>query len=254
MDRDVEETAATPLADERLSLDELREAWPLLDRQDRIEGFLILDRPVAEDFFFTLSSRDQAEILADMPAVQRRSWLRLMAPDDVVDLIQETPEEEREALLALLDATTRHEVLALLAYAEDRAGGLMSPRYARVRPDMTVDEAITYLRRQARENLETIYYAYVLDAAQHILGVVSFRELFTARPEQRVRDIMELDVVTVPEDMDQESVSQLFARHDLAVIPVVDDEGRMKGIVTVDDIVDVVQEEATEDIQKIGGT
>src|SRR5581483_7358734 len=139
-------------------------------------------------------------------------------------------------------------------YAEDRAGGLMSPRYARVRPDMTVDEAITYLRRQARENLETIYYAYVLDAAQHILGVVSFRELFTARPEQRVRDIMELDVVTVPEDMDQESVSQLFARHDLAVIPVVDDEGRMKGIVTVDDIVDVVQEEATEDIQKIGGT
>jgi magnesium transporter len=251
----VEETTATTLlGDERLSPDELHEAWPLLDRQDRLEGFLMLERPVAEDFFFTLSSRDQAELLSDMPLVQRRSWLRLLPPDDAVDLIQETPEEEREALLGLLDETTRHEVLALLAYAEDRAGGLMSPRYARVRPDMTVDEAITYLRRQAREDLETIYYAYVLDAEQHILGVVSFRELFASRGDQRVRDIMNLEVVTVPEDMDQESVSQLFARHDLNVMPVVDAEGRMKGIVTVDDIVDVVQEEATEDIQKIGGT
>src|SRR6185312_14555255 len=91
-------------------------------------------------------------------------------------------------------------------------------------------------------------------AEQHLVGVVSFRELFTARSDLRVRDVMNLDVVTVPEEMDQESVSQLFARHDLNVIPVVDADARMKGIVTVDDIVDVVQEEATEDIQKIGGT
>jgi len=169
--------------------------------------------------------------------------------------VQETAEEDRDAILGLLDEPTRREAMALLAYAEDRAGGLMSPRYARVRPDMTVDEAISYLRRQSREgDLETIYYVYVLDADQHILGVASFRELFAARPDQRVREIMERDVVTVPEDMDQESVSRLFARHDLNAIPVVDGEGRMKGIVTVDDIVDVVQEEATEDIQKIGGT
>ena len=94
----------------------------------------------------------------------------------------------------------------------------------------------------------------MLDAEQQLLGVVSFRELFAAPGDATVRDVMHTDLVTVPEEMDQEAVSHLFARHDLLAIPVVDAEGRMKGIVTVDDIVDVVQEEATEDIQKIGGT
>jgi magnesium transporter len=141
----------------------------------------------------------------------------------------------------------------LLAYAEDAAGGLMNPRYARVRPEMSVDEAISYLRRQAREQIETIYYAYVLDAQQHLRGVVSFRELFAAPGEKKIQEVMHTNVVTVSEQLDQEAVSQLFAQHDLIALPVVDAEGRMKGIVTVDDIVDVVQEEATEDIQKIGG-
>ena len=129
----------------------------------------------------------------------------------------------------------------------------MNPRYARLRPEMSVDEAITYLRRQARERLETIYYVYVLDAEQRLLGVVSFRELFSAPPEKTVRDIMSKDVVTAPEEMDQEALSRLFAETDFLAIPVVDAERHVKGIVTVDDIVDVVQEEATEDIQKIGG-
>ena len=250
----VEETLDHRPTDERLSPDELAEAWQLLDPSARMEGFRMLERPVAEDFFFSLSSRDQAELLLDLPPLERRSWLRQLAPDDVVDLVQEAAEEERDPLLSLLDAPTMREVQALLAYAEDKAGGLMSPRYARVRPEMTVDEAITYLRRQAREDIETIYYTYVLDAEQRILGVVSFRELFAARGTQPVRDIMRTDVVTVPEDMDQESVGRLFARHDLTAMPVVDSDGRMKGIVTIDDIVDVVEEEATEDIQKIGGT
>ena len=239
--------------DEGLSVDELMDAWPLLDREDRLQGFRLLERAMGEDFFLALTSRDQAELVGDLPPGERRSWVRLLPPDDAADLIQETDEEERPRLLALIDETTRREVVALLAYAEDRAGGLMSPRYARVRPEMTVDEAISYLRRQAREDVETIYYSYVLDAAQHVVGVVSFRELFAAQPTQLVRDVMETDLVTVPEEMDQESVSQVFARHDLQAIPVVDADGRMKGIVTVDDIVDVVQEEATEDIQKLGG-
>jgi magnesium transporter len=163
------------------------------------------------------------------------------------------PYEEREALLQLLDPLGRKEVNALLAYAEDAAGGLMNPRYARVRPDMTADEAISYLRRQGRDQLETIYETYVLDEAGRLLGVASFRDLFTARPTARVRELMSKDVVKARDDMDQEAVSRLFAEHDLNVLPVVDAEDRMKGIVTVDDIVDVVQEEATEDIQKIGG-
>src|SRR5690606_187345 len=120
--------------------------------------------------------------------------------------------------------------------------------------DMTVEEAITYLRRQTPDMIEHIYYAYVLDATQKLLGVVSLRELVMARPGSRVRELLEADVVTAPEGLDQEELGNLFAQHDLVAIPVVDDEGRMKGIVTHDDIVDVLREEATEDIHKIGGT
>jgi magnesium transporter len=160
---------------------------------------------------------------------------------------------QRDALLELLDEPTRKEVKGLLAYEEDEAGGLMNPRYARVRPDMTVDEAISYLRKQARAKVETIYVAYVLDDQRRLVGVVSFRDLFSAEQVLRVRDVMRTEFVTVTEQQDQESVSRLFAQHDLVAIPVIDADGRMKGIVTVDDIVDVVQEEATEDIQKFGG-
>jgi len=237
---------------ELLSSD-LQETWPLLPPGDRLDGFTLLSRAEAEEFFLSLSARDQAELLLALPLKECRLWIRLLAPDDAADVIQATPAAERGRLLALLDDTTRTEVTALLAYAEDEAGGLMNPRYARVRPDMSVDEAISYLRRQAREQLATIYYAYVLDPQQHLLGVVSFRELFAAPGVKKVQEVMRTDMVTASEQMDQEAVSLLFAQHDLMAIPVVDAEGHLRGIVTVDDIVDVVQEEATEDIQKIGG-
>src|SRR3989441_9951655 len=213
------------------------------------------NRPLdeAEDFLLSLPARDLADLILAAAPGQRRSWMRLLPPDDAADVIQAVPEEERDGMLALLDEPTRKEVAALLAYAEDDAGGLMNPRYARLRPDMGVDEAIAYLRRQARERLETIFYVYVLDAEQRLLGVITFRELFAASSDKTVRDIMHTDVVTAPEDMDQEALSRLFAEHDFLAIPVVDTAGRVKGIVTVDDIVDVVQEEATEDIQKFGG-
>jgi magnesium transporter len=236
-----------------LSYEDLREAWSLLSPEERREGFRLLAPADADDFFLSLTARDQAELLLALPAGERRLWLRLLAPDDAADVMQELPPEEREKFLTLLDETARTEVIALLSYAEDEAGGLMNPRYARVRPEMSVDEALSYLRRQARERLETIYYAYVLDAQQHLLGVASFRELFVAPREKTVREVMQTDVVTVSEQMGQEAVSHVFAHYDLLALPVVDAERHMKGIVTADDIVDVVQEEATEDIQKIGG-
>ena len=246
--------AADPEAPERLSLDDLQDAWSLLVAEDRVDSFRALERTEAEDFFLGLSSHDQADLLIGIPAAERRSWFRLLAPDDAADLIQEVQPEDREGLLALLDDPTRREVGALLAYSEDDAGGLMNPRYARVRPDISIDEAITYLRRQAAERTQSLPYAYVLDQEQRLLGVVSYRELFTAKPGQTVQEVMASDLVTVPEAMDQEDVSRLFATHRLLAIPVVDNQGRMKGIVTLDDVVDVVREEATEDIQKIGGT
>ena len=240
-------------AREALSGSELQEMWSSLTPGARLEAFKALSRAEGEDFFWNLSAPDQVELLLALPAVERRGWMRLLAPDDAADVVQAAPEEERDGLLALLDDSTRKEVTALLAYAEDQAGGLMSPRFARVRPDMTADEAISYLHKQARERVETIYYVYVLDAQQRLVGVVSFRQLFEAPGSMKVRDLMQTEVVTVSEQMDQEDVGLLFARHSLLAIPVVDADRHMKGVVTVDDIVDVVQEEATEDIQKIGG-
>jgi magnesium transporter len=239
--------------DDALSADELRDAWPLLDRDERSDGLRVLPREDAEDFFIALTASDQAALLLHFRPGQRRQWMRLLEPDDVADVIQEAGELHRTKLLDLLDAPTRKEVTALLAYAEDEAGGLMSTRYARLRPQMTADEAVSYLRRQARDKIETIYYAYVVDPEHHLLGVVSFRDLFAADPKKVVADVMETDVVRVSDEMDQETVSRIFAEHDLNVVPVVDKDGKMKGIVTVDDIVDVVQEEATEDAQKFGG-
>jgi len=242
---------------ERTTIDstELREAWFILSAEDRIAGFRMLDAEAAEEFFFDLSPLDQLELILALPPAERRLWLRLLAPDDAADLIQEAEAEQRGMLLALLDEQTRKEVIALLAYAEDEAGGLMSSRFARVRPDMRVDEAIAYLRRQAVSSIEpeTIYYVYVLDSRQTLQGVISFRDLFAAPSDRVVHDVMSTDVIAVPEDMDQEAVARLFAEHDLLAIPVIDENRVLKGIVTVDDIVDVVEEEATEDIQKYGG-
>jgi len=242
-----------PEPSEEVALDDLRDAWPLLSKEDRAEGFRMLPRGAAEEFLLGSTSRDQAELILGLPEAERRQWMRLIPPDDIADLLQEEQLEKRDELMGLLDAPTKKEVTALLAYAEDEAGGLMNPRYVRLRPEMSMDEAISYLRKQARQHLETVYYLYVLGDGQRLLGVVSLRELLKAQPDTRVRDAMRTDVVSVTEDLDQEAVSRLFALHDLVAIPVLDAEGRMKGIVTVDDIVDVVHEEATEDIQKFGG-
>ncbi|QDE87787.1 magnesium transporter [Myxococcus xanthus] len=236
-----------------LSMEELHEAWPVLSVDERLEGFRLLPASVADDFFLALSAREQAELILHLQPAERRTWVRLLPPDDLADLVQAVEPEQAESILSQLDDASRREVNVLLAYAEDDAGGLMNPRFARVRPDMSIDEAISYLRKQARERVETVYYAYVLDAEQHLLGVLSLRQLFQTASDKRVADVMQRDVITVSEDTDQEAVSRLFTEHSFMALPVLDVQQRMKGIVTVDDIVDVVQEEATEDIQKAGG-
>jgi magnesium transporter len=241
------------MAEKNFTLSELYEAWPILSIDERVEGFEFLPRNDADDFFLQLSARDRAELILALPPGERRLWMRLLAPDDAADVIQEAPQEEREGLLALLDDSTRREVKGLLDYAEDDAGGLMNTRYSRLRADMTVGEAISYLRRDARTREKTVYYAYVVDPEERLLGVVTFRDLIVAPGDKLVKEVMRTEVISAPEDLDQEALSQLFMRHHLMMVPVVDAEGRIKGIVSVDDIVHVVQEEATEDIQKIGG-
>jgi magnesium transporter len=226
--------------------------WDSLSGRERVDRLRRLPRAQAEELFLSRPSDDQVKLFECLSLDERRSWLRVMAPDDAADLLQRAPPSTRSELLSLLDDHSQQEVRGLLAYAEDEAGGLMSPRYARLRPHMTADEAITYLRRQARERLETVYYVYVLDDAERLLGVVSFRELFAAEPSRVVQDVMRTDLVTLREHEDQEVVARVFRRHGLLALPVVDAGRQLKGIVTVDDVVDVVDEEATEDIQKSG--
>ncbi|MEP6688699.1 MAG: magnesium transporter, partial [Gemmatimonadales bacterium] len=243
----------TPIPD-ALTAEALLDAYPILSTEERLEGFALLNANEAADFFLALSTHDQADLLQELGPERSRPWMRLLAPDDAADVLQSMEPKVRDSFLALLDAATLGEVRALLAYAEDAAGGVMNPRYMRLRPDISVEVAIRYLRRQAIHGIEVIDYAYVLAPDMRLLGVVSFRELFAAPPERLVSDIMHTDLVTVTDETDQEAVAHLLIEEGLLAIPVIDAEGRMKGVVTADDVVGVVQEEATEDIQKIGGS
>jgi magnesium transporter len=241
------------MAQKNVTAAELYDAWPVLSEAERVEGFEFLPRNDAESFFLQLNVHDRAGLVLALPPVERRLWMRLLAPDDAADLIQEAPTNTRAELLALLDEVTQREVKGLLDYAEDDAGGLMNTRYSRLRPDMTVGEAISYLRRDAQTRQRTTFYAYVVDPKERLLGVITFRDLIVTPADKLIGEVMRTEVISAAEDMDQEALSKLFMRHHLLMIPVVDSQGRIKGIVSVDDIVDVVQEEATEDIQKIGG-
>jgi magnesium transporter len=242
-----------PETSDRITETEVRDTWPLLSRTDRALAFHLLSREQAGDFFLSLGSADQAELLATLAPAEKRTWIRVLPPDDAADVLRASGEEARAGMLALLDEATRREVSALLAHAEDRAGGLMDPRYPRLRADMSVDEAVRYLRQQLRERRHSLPYAYVLDAEQLLLGVVPFWLLFVEEGTKTVRAIMRTDVATIPEDLPQEDVARRFQQHHLKALPIVDAAGHMKGVVTVDDVVDLVRESATEDIQKIGG-
>jgi magnesium transporter len=241
-------------------VNDLLEHWSQFPPEQRHAEFTKLHRTDAEEFFLNLNASDQYELIGDYTLPEQRSWVRLLAPDDAADLIQEAQDDEKknkeqkkEELLSLLDPQTKREVNALLAYAEDAAGGIMNSRFIRLRPHLNVDEAISYIRIQAKTQVETIYYAYVLSPEQRLLGVVSFRELFAANGLKKIEDIMHTDVIQIPVDLDQEQIGQLFSKYEFMAIPVIDADHKMVGIVTFDDVATAVQEEATEDIHKIGG-
>jgi len=205
-----------------------------------------------DDFFLSLDAKGQSELVFALPEGERRLFVRLLAPDDAADLIQESPQREHDYLMGLMDDKTRQETRALLDYREDVAGGLMNPRFARLRPEETVDQAITYLRQQLSQ-VEMIYYAYVLDNSQRLLGVVSLKDLVRADRNKAVVDVMTTRVHKVSDVTDQKEIAHLLTTHGVKAVPVVDAEGHMKGIVTADDVIDVLREMDTKDIQKIGG-
>ncbi len=234
-----------------LPLDELRAAWPLLSRAEKRAEFAAMSESHGQELFEILESVDQADVLLDLPSDRRGKYLSLLAPDDLTDVFQALEEGARRNVFRSLTPEAMAEVQKLAGYEEDEAGGLMTPDFAHVLPSMTVDEAIVALRLQLRERPETLRYVYVLEKDVRLVGIVSFRELFGARPGASVQSLMETEPVTVFEDTDQEDVASLMQARGLSALPVVDSAMRMKGIVTSDDMMEVIEEEATEDIHKL---
>ncbi len=232
---------------------ELRSRWDVLTIEEKGQQFRQMEANAAEDLFQSLKSQEQAELLCQLPYKAWRPLVRLLAPDDLADVMQELQFEHRQTILAVLDMRTRSELAALLAYAEDQAGGLMNPRFARVRPEMPIAEAMQYIRKQAHQDLEHLETVYVLDSEQKLIGIVNLSDLFKAPDYQPIRDLMKTRVVRANENMDQEALKQLFANNNLTAIPIEDSQGRMIGVVTAEDLVQVAEEEATEDMQQMGG-
>ncbi|MCH7875252.1 MAG: magnesium transporter [Gemmatimonadetes bacterium] len=239
----------TELADMKSA--ELVAAWAILTRDERLEAFRHLSAEDAAEFFPHLDAVDQAEILQHLPQSERSQYLALLPPDDLADVFQELDARAQSIVFKSLAPEDLAEVKELAAYDWDDAGGVMTPDFAHILPDMTVDNAIVSLRLQLKENPETIRYVYVLERDGRLAGVVSFRALFGAPAMARVRELMEFDLVTVREETDQEEVANLMRDQGLAAIPVVDANNRIKGIITSDDVIAIMEEEATEDIHKL---
>jgi magnesium transporter len=200
-----------------------------------------------------LTRESQVQILGSVGRDDAVSLLSEMSPDDRVDLVQDIPDELANQLLTQLEQAepaAAEELRELSAYGEDTAGGLMTPEYVGLDPQTKVWAAIEEVRRLSRENqAETIYSIYVVGYGTKLLGVVSLRDLILADPSKSLEDVMTENVVRVTPQDDQEAVASVFAKYDLNAVPVVDERGVMLGVVTVDDVVDVVIEEATEDAQ-----
>ncbi len=209
---------------------------------------------VREEIFGFFPSEKQVEILETQDRQEVAELVAEMSPDDRVDLLQDADEAVVREIMPLLPADDRRDILRLQAYPESTAGAVMTTDFAKLGENLTVREALSELSRQAEE-LETLYYLYVVDDANHLRGVVSARQLVSSmtRPETRLSELMESDVTAVHVLDDQEEVAAKVARYDFLAIPVVDDEHQMLGIVTHDDVIDVMREEAVEDAQRIAG-
>jgi magnesium transporter len=221
------------------------ETWQVLEHADLA---------TRTEIFSYFEPAKQIEIIRVMPRGEIGQFIGHLAPDDRVDLLKQMEPEVVEALLPLVPAVERRDILRLRAYPEDTAGAVMTTRFARIEPGMTVRQALDEVARQAAD-LETIYYMFILDDSDHLLGVVSSRQLVSAlrTPDLPIGDLMEREVVTVNAMDPREEVARKTAFFDLAAIPVVDEHRHMLGIITHDDVIDLVVDEATEDAHLMGG-
>jgi magnesium transporter len=199
-----------------------------------------------------MDSRQAATVITDMRAPEAAMVLGAMAPDDRVDILAHVPEPAHSALLAEMTVSEADETRLLEQYPSESAGGLMTPEVTALNEDLTVEQAVSELRRMSRQ-LEQMFYVYVVDGRRHLVGVLSMRDLILADSQRKLSSIMRPAVYSIPATMDQEEVARRFRRYGFLAMPVVDDRNRLLGIITVDDVVNVIEQEATEDIQKLFG-
>src|SRR5581483_2597624 len=198
-----------------------------------------------------LDSDSINQVLADLSASDVAWLLKDLGPDDVAYILGVLPEERAQEVLALMKTEDSTEIADLLKYPKDSAGAIMTTEFFSLPEDTTAQEAIR--RLQHATDAEMVFYIYVTDKENRLVGVLSLRQLLTVPPTTPLKHIMTRDVISVTVDMDQEEVARSVARYNLLAIPVVEKDGRLVGIITVDDVVDVIREEATEDMLKMAG-
>ncbi|SDD82821.1 magnesium transporter [Desulfuromonas thiophila] len=213
---------------------------------------LIDDSDVAAEVLSEIEHSSSAQLLAQIDKDTIVEVLQAMPYDDSVDIIQNMPEELAEEILSSMHDDESEEIEQLMLYREDSAGGIMSTEFFCLNQDLSVQQAIAAL--QEAEDAEMVFYVYVVDDERHLIGVLSLRQLLTVPPQRLLRDIVDTEgLISVRVDTDQEEVAQLVAKYNILAIPVVDDQNHLLGIVTVDDVIDVMRQEATEDFYKMAG-
>jgi magnesium transporter len=242
---------------EEIHPEDLATALNTIEDADEVTRIMrVLSIEVSAAVMERLTSDTQQGVLETIHKDEAVEILTEMSPDDRADLVRELPEGQRDTLLEHLREQApelAEEVHELASYAADTAGGIMTTEFLGFQPSMPVHAAIEEVRKAARNSgTEHVYYVYVL-YSDKLVGVVSLRQLLLANPDVTLESIMETNVVRVGPADDQESVAKQIAKYDLQALPVVDEKGIMLGMVTVDDVVDVVIQEATEDAQKMGG-
>ncbi|MBE0478322.1 magnesium transporter [Candidatus Aerophobetes bacterium] len=219
--------------------------------KDKVYLFSLWGIDFAADVFEKLDEEEQIELLGAIDDARKGKLLNELAPDERVDLFEELSPEMVKRFLSIMTKEEAQEVRELLAYPSTSAGGRMTTEFVSVREDMNVDEALKILRKTARD-IEMVYYIYVLDRKDKLVGVLSLKELITAEPEDKISDLMHINPIALPVDMDQEDVAHRIANYDFLSLPVVDKNRKMQGIITVDDVIDIIREENTEDMYKFG--
>ncbi|WP_413175787.1 magnesium transporter [Anabaena azotica] len=223
-----------------------------LPEKQRAIAFRVLNKTQAIDVFEYLPTEIQEELIHSLHDVQVVQLVEEMSPDERAELFDELPAGVVKRLLQQLSNEQRQATATILGYPEGTAGRVMTTEYVRLRRGLTVGEALSKIRLQD-EDKETIYYAYVTDDNRTLVSVVSLRQLLFTFPEVLIKDIASSHVVKVRTETSQEEVARIMQRYDLIAIPVVDREDRLVGIITIDDVIDILEEEATEDIQKLAG-